>query len=370
VAENLMNGTKTRDVLAIAKALDERGASLDFESYREGVEIQGSSLAGDLPVVVQILADVVKNPTFPSKELELTRQQALTDLKEELDDPTEVAKRTFVQSVYPKTHPLHKFATQKSLQRIRREDLVAFKAKHYRPDAMVLALVGDFDPQQVRSLIEAEFGNWQVSGQAPRLEYPVVSVPDKIVRVNPVLPGKAQAVTYMGNTGINRRDPRYYAALVLNQILGGDTLSSRLGAEIRDRQGLTYGIYSTFQVGKNVGIFLIEMQTAPEDTTRAINSTRRLLEEIHQQGVTPEELETAKRTLISNYNVSLANPDELSYRILMNQVYGLDKEELRSFVSKIASVTLEQVNQAGRELLHPDKIVVVTAGPTIVADSH
>jgi zinc protease len=188
--------------------------------------------------------------------------------------------------------------------------------------------------------------------------------------VNPVLPGKAQAVTYMGNTGINRLDPRYYAALVLNQILGGDTLSSRLGAEIRDRQGLTYGIYSTFQVGKNVGIFLIEMQTAPEDTTRAINSTRRLLEEIHQQGVTPEELETAKRTLISNYNVSLANPDELSYRILMNQVYGLDKEELRSFVSKIASVTLEQVNQAGRELLHPDKIVVVTAGPTIVADSH
>lgn len=370
VAENLMNGTKTRDVLAIAKALDERGASLDFESYREGVEIQGSSLAGDLPVVVQILADVVKNPTFPSKELELTRQQALTDLKEELDDPTEVAKRTFVQSVYPKNHPLHKFATQNSLQRIRREDLVAFKAKHYRPDAMVLALVGDFDPQQVRSLIEAEFGNWKVSGQAPRLEYPVVSVPDKIVRVNPVLPGKAQAVTYMGNTGINRRDPRYYAALVLNQILGGDTLSSRLGAEIRDRQGLTYGIYSTFQVGKNVGIFLIEMQTAPEDTTRAINSTRRLLEEIHQQGVTPEELETAKRTLISNYNVSLANPDELSYRILMNQVYGLDKEELRSFVSKIASVTLEQVNQAGRELLHPDKIVVVTAGPTIVADSH
>ncbi|PMB29055.1 peptidase M16, partial [Fischerella thermalis CCMEE 5319] len=244
------------------------------------------------------------------------------------------------------------------------------KAKHYRPDAMVLALVGDFDPQQVRSLIEAEFGNWQVSGQAPKLEYPVVSVPDKIVRVNPVLPGKAQAVTYMGNTGINRRDPRYYAALVLNQILGGDTLSSRLGAEIRDRQGLTYGIYSTFQVGKNVGIFLIEMQTAPEDATRAINSTRRLLEEIHQQGVTPEELETAKRTLISNYNVSLANPDELSYRILMNKVYGLDKEELRSFVSKIASVTLEQVNQAGRELLHPDKIVVVTAGPTIVADSH
>ncbi|BAZ67300.1 MAG: insulinase family protein [Pelatocladus maniniholoensis HA4357-MV3] len=369
VAENLMNGTKTRNVLAIAKTLDERGASLDFESYREGTEIQGSALAGDLPIVLHILADVVKNPTFPGKELELTRQQALTDLKEELDDPTEVAKRTFVQSVYPKTHPLHKFATPKTLQRIRRQDLIAFKTQHYRPDTTVLTLVGDFDPQNVRSLIEAEFGNWKISGQAPKIEYPVVPMPNNIVRLNPILPGKTQAVTYMGNTGINRKDKRYYAALVLNQILGGDTLSSRLGAEIRDRQGLTYGIYSTFQVGQNIGIFLIEMQTAPEDTTRAINSTRRLLEEIHQQGVTSEELETAKRTLISNYNVSLANPDELSYKILMNKVYGLDKQELHSFVSKIASVTLKQVNQAGRELLHPDKIVVVTAGPTVVAES-
>ncbi|MGJ5674503.1 MAG: M16 family metallopeptidase [Nostochopsis sp.] len=369
VAENLMNGTKTRDVLAIAKTLDERGASLDFESYREGTEIQGSALAGDLPIILNVLADVVKNPTFPGKELELTRQQALTDLKEELDNPTEVAKRTFVQSVYPKTHPLHKFATPKSLQRIRRQDLIAFQTQHYRPETTVLTLVGDFDPENVRSLIEAEFGNWKVSGQAPKIEYPVVSMPNKIVRLNPVLPGKTQAVTYMGNTGINRKDQRYYAALVLNQILGGDTLSSRLGAEIRDRQGLTYGIYSTFQVGQNIGIFLIEMQTAPEDTTRAINSTRQLLEEIHQQGVTSEEFETAKRTLISNYNVSLANPDELSYKILMNQVYGLDKKELHSFVSKIASVTLEQVNQAGRELLHPDKIVVVTAGPTVVADN-
>jgi zinc protease len=368
VADNLMNGTKTKDVLTIAKALEERGASLEFETYREGVEIQGSSLAGDLPVLLETLGDVVKNATFPNKELALSRQQALTDLKQELDDPTEVAKRTFLQSLYPKKHPLHKFPTQKSLQQIRRADLVDFKTKHYRPDTLVLTLVGDFAPEQVRSLIEAEFGDWQVSGQPPQLEYPVVSMPDKIVRVNPVLPGKSQAITYMGNTGINRKDPRFYAALVLNQILGGDTLSSRLGAEVRDRQGLTYGIYSTFQTGNNVGIFLIEMQTSPEDTSQAIASTRRLLQEIHQQGITAEELETAKRTLISNYNVSLANPEELSYRILMNKVYGLDAEELRSFVGKVATVTLDQANQAARELLHPDKIVVVTAGPAIVAN--
>lgn len=368
VAENLMSGTKTKNVFTIAQAIEERGASLDFEAYREGVRINGDSLANDLPILVQTLAEVVKNSTFPAKELELHRQQALTALEMELDEPFEVAKRTFVQAVYPKKHPLHTFPTKESLQRIRREDLIAFKNQHYRPDTTVLALVGDFELEKVRSLIQAEFGDWQVSGQPAVLKYPTVPKPDSVVRVNPVIAGKSQAITYMGYTGINRQDPRFYAALVLNQILGGDTLSSRLGAEVRDRQGLTYGIYSTFQAGKNFGVFWIEMQTSPEDTSKAIASTRQLLKQIHQQGVSAAEVETAQRTLISTYNVSLANPEELSHRILMNQVYGLDEIQLHSFTQKIQQVTLAQVNQAARELLHPDQIVVVTAGPAVLAD--
>ncbi|MEH1952746.1 M16 family metallopeptidase [Nostoc sp.] len=368
VADNLLNGTNSKDVLTIAKVLAERGASLDFQSYREGVHIEGDSLAEDLPILLEILADVVKNSNFPVKELELHRQQNLTDLQQELDEPSEVARRVFVQSIYPKKHPLHTFPTEESLQQIQRQDVIDFKAKHYRPDTTVLALVGDFDLDKVRSLIKNKFGDWEVSGQAPTLKYPPVAMPEKIVSVNPVLPDKAQAVTYMGYTGINRYDPRFQAALVLNQILGGDTLSSRLGAEVRDRQGLSYGIYSSFQAGKNAGTFLIEMQTSPEDSSKAIASTRQILQQIHQQGVTALEVETAKRTLISNYNVSLANPEELTDRILMNEVYGLDKGELHFFTDKIQKVTLDQVNQAARELLHPDKIVVVTAGPSVLAD--
>ncbi|BAY25836.1 peptidase M16 domain-containing protein [Calothrix sp. NIES-2100] len=368
VADNLTNGTKTKDFLTIAQALEERGANLEFRAYREGVHIEGDSLAADLPVLLQTLADVVKNSTFPAKELELERQQALTNLKLDLDDPDEVAIRTFVQSIYPRKHPLHSFPTKESLKQIKRKDVIAFKEKYYRPDNTVIALVGDFEPAKVRSLIEKEFGDWKISGQPPKLEYPQVSMPEKVVRVNSILPGKAQAITYMGYTGINRKDPRFYAALVLNQILGGDTLSSRLGAEVRDRQGLTYGIYSYFQVGKNAGTFWIELQTSPEDTNKAIASTQKLLKQIHQQGAIASEVDAAKQTLVSNYNVSLVNPEELSKTILMNQVYGLDEVELHSFSEKIQQVSLDQVNQAARELLHPDKIVVVTAGPAVLAN--
>ncbi len=367
VAENLLNGTKSKDALALAKTLEERGATLDFDASREGVRIEGDSLAVDLPVLLHTLGDAVKNATFPKKELELTRKHALTELEQDLDDPDEVARRTFVQSVYPKKHPSHKLITENSLRKISRKDAIAFKEKYYRPDTMVLALVGDFDPAKVRELIKTELGDWQASGKPEEVQYPTVSMPDSIVRVNSVLPGKAQAVTYMGGTAIKRNDSRYYAAQVLNQILGGDTLSSRLGAEVRDRQGLTYGIFSNFLAGKNSGTFLIEMQTSPEDANKAIASTRKLLEDIHLKGVSEQEVEIAKRTAISNYIVSLANPDELIHQILMNEVYGFETRELREFTEKIQEISLAQVNLAARELLHPDKIVVVTAGPAVVA---
>ncbi|WP_099073071.1 M16 family metallopeptidase [Nostoc linckia] len=363
VAENLLSGTKTKDALTIAKTLAERGASLDFHAYSEGVQIEGDSLAPDLPILMEILADVLKNSTFPIKELELHRQQTLIDLQIELDEPSQVARRIFIQSIYPQKHPLNTFPTEKSLQRIKRQDVIAFKTKHYRPDTMVLVLVGDFEVESVRSLVESKFADWEVSGEPPLFKYPTVSLPEKIVSVNRVLAGKAQVVTYMGHSSINRYNPLFYAVLVLNQILGGDTLSSRLGTEVRDRQGLSYGIYSYFLVGKNTGTFFIEMQTSPEDNTKAIASTRQILQQIHQQGVTALEVETAKHTLIGNYNVSLANPEELTDTILMNEVYELNRLELHSFTQKIQQVTLEEVNQAARELIHPDKIVVATAGP-------
>ncbi|MEM7553688.1 MAG: pitrilysin family protein [Cyanobacteria bacterium P01_A01_bin.84] len=368
VAENLISGTKTKSASKLAKILDDRGADLDFQAYRQGVRIQGNSLADDLPVLMKVLGDVVQNSTFPRKEIQLSRQQALTALKQELNDPSEVAKRVFSRAIYPKKHPLQVFPTPESLKKIKPRDVREFKQKYYRPDAVVLVILGDFDVEKIRTLIAEEFGNWEVKGKAPIPEYPAAAKLNGIVRFNPIVPGKAQSITYMGNTTINRHDPQYYAGVILNQILGGDTLSSRLGSEIRDRQGLTYGIYSNFLARKNFGTFLIEIQTSPEDASQAIDSSRKLLSEIHKKGVSEEEVKATKQTLISNYNVALANPDYLAYKILKHNVYGLDRSELQTYTEKINAVSLSQVNKAARELLNPDKIVVVTAGPSKTTD--
>ncbi|NEU82211.1 pitrilysin family protein [Nostoc sp. UIC 10630] len=362
-AANLMNGTQTKNALTLAKTLEDLGADLSFSASREGVNVSSEALSKNLPILIQTLADVLENATFPADQLELSRQRALTSLKVQLDDPRGLGRQVFQQAIYPETHPFHSFPTFESLKSISRDDLLGFYQTHYRPDNTTIAIVGDFDPVKVKTLLNQAFGKWQATGKPPVLKISPVPLPQTSTRLNKIIPGKAEAVTYIGYNGISRKDPRYYAALILNQILGGDTLSSRLGTEVRDRLGLTYGIYSGFAAGINPGPFLIQMQTAPGDTQKAIASTLALLKQLREQGVTEAEFNTAKRSLTNSYPVDLANPSNVSSIILDNAVLGLSRSEIRDFPQRIQAVTMAQMQQAIEDLIKPENLVIVTAGP-------
>jgi zinc protease len=362
-ASNLMNGTEAKSALALAKQLEDRGVNLGFGASREGTGIGGSALVQELPLLVETLTDVLLHPTFPQKQLELSRQRSLVGLKAALDDPGQLGRRTFQQAIYPENHPFHTFPTEASLKQITREDLALFHQRYYRPDTTVLSLVGDFDPAQVKVLLESTLGKWRTAGQPPTMHSPVVELPKRATYINKSLLGKAEAVTYLGSIGLSRTDPRFYAAVLLNQVLGGDTLSSRLGTEIRDRLGLTYGIYSGFSAGQNPGPFLISMQTAPKDVQKAVDSTIALLKLLREKGITETELETAKRSIQNSYPVELANPSSVADAILGNVVVGLGLNELSQFPVKIGAVTASEVQQVIEDFIQPDRLVIVTAGP-------
>ena len=362
-AANIMSGTKTQTALTIAKTLESRGAGLGFGASREGVSLGGNALSKDLPILLQTLGDVVQNANFPQDKFALSRQRSLTSLKLELDSPNSVARRKFQQTIYPKGHPFTVFPTAETLTGLKTADLQAFYRQHYQPSNTILAIVGDFKVADVQRLLEANLGKWSTTAKTVKLNYPVPELPAKQILISPSLPGKTQAITLLGNKAIDRKDPRYYSALVLNQILGGDTLSSRLGTEIRDRQGLTYGIYSSFAAGKRQGTFIISMQTSPEDAPKATQSTIALLKDLQAKGVTAAEVDNSKRSISSNYTVELASPDEIAGATLGNAVYGLNPNEISEFPKKIQAVTLEQVNQVAKELIQPDRLVVITAGP-------
>ncbi|MEH1922148.1 MAG: pitrilysin family protein [Nostoc sp.] len=362
-ASNLLNGTQTKNALTLAKTLEDRGAGLSFSASREGTSVSGEGLSANLPILIQTLADVLENATFPAEQLELSRQRALTSLKVQLDDPRGLGRQVFQQAIYPANHPFHSFPTAESLKSITRDDLLGFYKTHYRPDTTTIAIVGDFEPAKVKALLNQVFGKWQATGKPPILKIQSVQLPQTLTRLNKVIPGKSEAVTYIGYSGISRKDPRYYAALVLNQILGGDTLSSRLGTEVRDRQGLTYGIYSAFAAGINPGPFLIQMQTAPGDAQKAIASTLALLKQLREQGVTEAEFNTAKRSITNSYPVDLANPSDVSSIILDNAVLGLSRSEIREFPNRIQAVTMADIQKAIEDLIKPENLVIVTTGP-------
>ncbi|MBD2727721.1 insulinase family protein [Nostoc sp. FACHB-892] len=362
-ATNLMNGTQTKNALTLAKTLEDRGADLSFSASREGVSVSGEGLSANLPILIQTLADVLENATFPAEQLELSRQRALISLKVQLDDPRGLGRQVFQQAIYPENHPFHSFPTAESLKSITRDDLLGFYQTHYRPDSTTIAIVGDFEPVKVKALLNQAFGKWSATDKPPVLKIPSVPLPETLTRLNKVIPGKSEAVTYIGYNGISRKDPRFYAALVMNQILGGDTLSSRLGTEVRDRQGLTYGIYSGFAAGINPGPFLIQMQTAPGDAQKAIASTLALLKQLREQGVTEAEFNTAKRSITNSYPVDLANPSNVSSIILDNAVLGLSRSEIRDFPQRIETVTMAQMQQAIQDLIKPENLIIVTAGP-------
>ncbi|MGB3206804.1 MAG: pitrilysin family protein, partial [Crinalium sp.] len=165
-ADNLLNGTKSKNARAIANTLADVGAELSFSANREGVAITGNALMGDLPTLIQVLSDVVQNASFPTKELEISRQQALTALKLDLDNPSKLARRKFQETIYPKNHPFHVFPTEGTLKSISRADVRQFYKQHYRPDTTVLTLVGNFDVNKTRSLLEKQLGTWKAAGTA------------------------------------------------------------------------------------------------------------------------------------------------------------------------------------------------------------
>ena len=363
VAGNLFSGTKTRDELTLAALLENVGAGLSPAANRFGVAFDGASLAGDLPTLLEALSDVLQHATFPQDQFALTQSRALQGAKRAEDDPAQQAIRLFRKTVYPVGNPWQVFSTQATLGGLSKADLEAFYKAHYRPDATILTLVGDFDPTEAKKLIESKFGAWKAEGPTPKVVYPIVGKPSGVVKKAATIPNKTQSVTYIGYQSISRSDPRYFDSLVLNQILGGDTLSSRLGGEIRDKLGLTYGINSSFAALKQPGAFSISLQTNPKDTARAVDATLALVKDVRDRGLTESEVNTAKLGLVSSYTVGLADPVGLAGTFTDLASNGLPLSELTDYQAKINAVTQGSVNKAAKELLDPANIVVVTVGP-------
>jgi len=364
VTSMLDRGTLGRTALQQAEALESLGASLHFDSGPEAITFSGNTLAEDLPRVLDVLADALRNPAFTPEQTEKARDELLIRVKISGENTGYVASRAANEMLFPEGHPFHRPAigTEASLRSVTREDLASFHAGQYGPAETVVVLAGDVDPEAAQDEIRRVFGDWRRLERPAPFKVPVAPAPSGTQRRVVEMKGKSQADVVVALPGLARTDPRYYAAMIANFVLGGGSLSSRLMDQIRDKQGLVYGVYSNLNAGIGAGPIQIRAGTNPKNADRTAEAILAEVNRMHDEGPDAHELEEAVSYLTGVFPVRLETNAGVAAQILGAELYGLGVDYIERYPSIIRGVTLEKTKEAARALLKSDPHVLAIAG--------
>lgn len=366
LAANLLEyGTSKRSAQQIAEELEGSAAELSAGTGWETTVVRGKALSGDTELLLRNLADLLRNPAYPADELEKMRERTLAGLAMERDEPAKAAYRGFYRAVLPAGHPyrLSSFDEEAAgIKAITRDNLLAFHKARYTPGTTILAVVGDVRVGQVREMVERYLGDWH--GATPALAtFPTPTAPEK-TRVVTRIPDKAQANLYVGHAGeLKRADQDYYAAQLMNLILGGGgALNSRLGDVIRDQHGLAYSVYSTFHASTGTGPWYAVLGVNPANIDKALALLQGEIMRMREQGVTKQEVADAAAYLTGAHAIMLETNAAIAGSLQDAEYFGLGIDYLDRESALYRAVTPEQVTAAAKKYLHPDQLVISVAG--------
>ena len=364
--EMLSRGTHKRSKLQLASDLESVGADVDFSADAFAVNIVARSLTEDLPLVLTALAEELREPAFPADELEKLKLQTIASIQEQQANTGFRAFQRFSGLVFDETNPYFVPSSEtliKSIESITVEDLRTFFAERFGGRSLILSLVGDIDTQVVRAKFEELFGSFLGPDRVDIIvEDP--SQQTESFREIVLLKDKASVDILLGTAApLRRSSSDYYAAMLANNALGQSTLSSRLGLQVRDKEGLTYGINSSFHAPSlAAGAWFIGVSVNPANVERAIASALEVTRDYVEHGIGANELRDQKSAAIGSFKVSLATNRGLARAIWNAEFHGLGIDYLDRYPDIIDSVTIDDVNAAIRKYFRPDQLIVVVAG--------
>lgn len=354
-------GTESLSPREFDERLAAMGAEITSEIGREYGLISFRCLKEDLPEVLRLLFEMVRRPRFDEEKFKLIQLQSLEALRRQNDNPMAIAMREFPKVVYGKDNIWSRTPTAESIQSLSREDVVEFYRRYYYPDRILFALAGDFTEDRVVSLVEEYGAGWP---KAPE-PLPKAAPLNKHWEDGVYFADKKtdQTTLLLGHFGDKRFNPDKFALLLLNEILGGDTMSSRLGKRIRSTLGLSYGIYSEFGLKSDYGIFYIFAQTKAVSTRQVLGEIRSILEEVVRgDTLTQEELNAVKQSLVN----SLYSAYEPRFNFVKQEAefayFGYRPNYIQLFRKEIEKVTLAQVRRVAGKYLRPDALQVLIVG--------
>jgi zinc protease len=357
-------GTHRRTADALAEALDDRGVSLRVASSRHATILTCTCLSEDFDDVLSLVLDVVRHASFPEPELAKRKAECLSAIRQDDDNPSVRAVEALFEMLYGESHPYGRKAkgTLDSVDRITRDDLVAFHGERFRPSTLTLAIVGHVDAGHALQRASSELHDWR-GGAAETFALPEPQPPATRRERSIEVPGKAQAEIAYGFTAIRRLDPRFDACFVLNNILGQFGLGGRLADNIRERQGMAYYAFSTLDPSVGVGPFVVRAGVDPDHVARAVEAIDHEVRTLGRDGPTPAELAQTQQYLIGSIPRTLETNAGIAAFLQSGEQFGLGLDYDRRLADDLRAVTLEQVATAAAQFLDPERAAVAIAGP-------
>jgi zinc protease len=365
-AAMVQRGTTTRTKEQIANLLESRGATLTISTTGFDTILSGSAMSKDARLLLEILADQLRNPAFPADELVKAKSELRSTILRNSENTTTRAIDRLSQLSFPASYPYRAAgheALSASADAATVDDLKAFHEQRYVGAATVLSIVGDVDAKKTIALVEQLFGSMP-KGARPATDLPRNVAADAAKREVVRMPGKANMTFVIGEaSGLRRNDPDYEAALIANAALGQSALSSRIGKRVRDTEGLSYSLYSRYLMTDMLdGLFAVVVNVAPQNLEKALKSTNEEIVKYAREGANDDEIALAKDFFAGNYQVGLGSNTGVATALVTAEKFGYGPSYLDEYPKRIRRVTKEEVERVIKARLLPERLHLVVAG--------
>ena len=358
----LEEGAGDLDARAFAREAESLATSFGFDLSDDSLSISAQFLTENREASLALLKLALQQPRFDPEAIERVRGQVLVGIASDAKDPNSIAGRTFDQIAFG-DHPYATSmdGTAESVAALTRDDLIAAHKGVLVRDRVYIGAVGDITPEELSALLDDLLGDLPQSG-APMPSPAKLSIPGGLTVVPFETP---QSVALFGQPGITLEDPDYFVAAVLNQVLGGGSFESRLMQEVREKRGLTYGVYSYLAPKDLAAVYLGSVSSANDRIAEAIEVIRAEWARAASEGVTQAELDDAKTYMTGEYPLRFDGNAPIAKIMVGMQMMGLPIDYIESRNERVEAVTLEDVKRVAGDLLDPDGLHFVVVGQPV-----
>lgn len=365
-ARALLEGTTARNGDALTESLERLGASMEADAEWDSGILATTVLSSQLSDAMALVAEVIREPAFPERELERLKAERLAEILQRRAEPRGLADEMFARFLYAgdSRYALPDAGTESSVTAIARADVTGFHSARYRPGSTTAIIVGDVTIDDALRVMRTRFESWRSQRAEP------VEADDRPARrtraIHLVEKADApQSELRIGHVGLPRTHPDYFAALVMNMLLGG-LFSSRINLNLREAHGYTYGAFSSFDWRRQAGPFMVASAVRSDVTAAAAAEVLKEIERMRSEKVTGEELSLATSYLEGVFPIRYETTAAIARALTAMVVYGLPVDYFDTYRDRVHAVSAPDVLRAARDFLHPEELQLVAVGDPAV----